>query len=403
MSTFPDAAGFSRARLDRLDTLLQGYVDRGDLAGISAVVGRRGHTGYHARFGWADREAARPVRDDTLFTIASLTKPVTSVAIMTLYEEGHFHLNTPIAQFIPAFKDSRVCIGATEGGLILEPLERDITFRHLFTHTAGLSYGRNADDPVDRAYQAGQRRAEAEGQVTTNASLAQALAGLPLAFQPGTKWRYSLSIDVLGALVEVISGQPLDVFMQERLFEPLGMRDTAFFVPPQKRERLAVVYGHPEPGGELRRLDDIRPPAERPSWISGGGGLTSTLGDYARVAAMLANGGELDGVRILGPKTVALYSLNHTPAAALPYGFRDNDLYHAGYGYSLGTRVLMDVSQSGLYGSVGEFGWDGAFSTYCWVDPVESLYGVLMTQHSPNAYYPIHQQFKQLTYQALLG
>jgi CubicO group peptidase (beta-lactamase class C family) len=401
-TTTPETVGFSSSRLRRIDRLMQGYVDRSDLAGMIATVARRGKTVYYEKVGWMDIEAQKPMQDDAIFLIASMTKPITSVAIMMLYEEGHFHLNTPVSKFIPAFKDTKVFVKETESGIETEPLRQEITFRHLFTHTAGISYGFNKDDPIDRIYQEASKNIEASKVPFTAKTLVEGLATLPLAFQPGTKWRYSFSIDVLGYLVEVISGMPLDAFLQERLFKPLGMVDTAFYVPPEKAARVATVYGHPDPGKGLQRLENIKPSPEPPSFPSGGGGLVSTIHDYARFAQMLANGGELDGVRILSPKTVALYNINHTPIEALPYGFVDNDLYHAGYGYSLGTRVLMDVSKTGMAGSVGEFGWDGAYSTYFWVDPQEGLYGVLMLQHSPNAYYPIAQQFKLLTYQALV-
>jgi CubicO group peptidase (beta-lactamase class C family) len=331
-----------------------------------------------------------------------MTKPITSVAMMMLYEEGHFQLNTPIAKFMPAFKDTKVLVRETEQGLELAELQQPITFRHLFTHTAGLSYGSDEQDPIDRLYRATFESIEQAGAPMTNKVLAEELARLPLAFQPGTHWRYSVSLDILGYLVEVISGMPLEVFLEERLFKPLGMVDTRFYVPAEQAGRVAVVYGHPEPDQALQRLDAIKPPSKPPTWASGGSGLTSTIHDYARFAHMLANCGELDGAHILGPRTVSLYSMNHAPAETLPYSINATDIYHLGYGYSLGTRVLMDVSKSGLYGSVGEFGWDGAFSTYFWVDPQEALYGLLMLQHSPNAFYPIHQQFKQFTYQALV-
>jgi CubicO group peptidase (beta-lactamase class C family) len=210
----------------------------------------------------------------------------------------------------------------------------------------------------------------------------------------------------LGYLIEVISGLPLDVFLAERLFKPLGMLDTRFYVLPEQAGRLAILYGHREAGLGLQRMEQLGPPFhapfEPPAWVSGGGGLVSTVHDYARFAQMLTNGGELDGVRILSPKTAALYRLNQAPELALP--FFHNDLYHRGYGYSLGTRVLMDVSGSGTAGSVGEFGWDGAFGTYFWVDTKQTLYGLLMMQYSPNDYrliHEFHRQFKQLTYQAL--
>jgi len=399
----PELVGFDSPRLKRLDALFSGYVERGQIAGVSAQVARRGQTAYRAKYGYADIEANKPLAYDTIFRIASMTKPVTSAALMMLYEEGHFHLNTPISRFIPAFKDTPVCVGEDKAGKpILAPLEQEITFRHLFTHTAGLSYGWNEKDVVDRAYQQAEAKLRASGQPITLKMMVESLAALPLAFQPGTKWRYSMAIDVLGYLIEVISGMELDEFMRRRLFEPLGMADTDFYTPPDKAARQAAIYGWSTEANKLERRP-IEPQTERPSLLWGGGGLVSTLDDYARFAQMLTNGGILNGVRLLSPTTVALFSINHAPAQALPYGFRENDLYHAGYGYSLGTRVLMDVSKTGIAGSVGEFGWDGAFSTYFWVDPKEALYGLMMLQHQPNAYYPVAQQFKQLTYQAMVG
>jgi CubicO group peptidase (beta-lactamase class C family) len=401
--TNPESVGFSSSRLQRLSVLFQGYVDRGDLPGMSATITRKGYTVYNETFGWMNKEARKPIQDDTIFIIASMTKPITAAATMILYEEGHFHLNTPVSKFLPGFKDVKVCAGVSEdGSLILNDLEREITFRHLFTHTSGLSYGWNENDPVDREYRKAQKRYEEQKLPQTLVNSIEELSHLPLAFQPGTHWRYSFSIDVLGALVEIISGQPYEKFLEERLFKPLGMSDTAFFVPPEKIDRVATIYGHDSPEKGLQPITEIKPNTAPPDFPSPGGGLVSTTSDYARFCQMLVNGGELDGRRILGPRTVALFAINHTPAEALPYGFVENDLYHAGYGYSLGTRVLMDISKTGLYGSVGEFGWDGAFATYFWVDPKEELYGLMMLQHRPNAYYPIHQQFKQLAYQAMI-
>jgi CubicO group peptidase (beta-lactamase class C family) len=397
MNLAPESAGFSSERLRRITVFLQGKVDRGEMPGMIATVARRGQTAYYQKFGHMDREAQTPMRDDAIFIIASMTKPVTSVALMTLYEEGHFHLNTPVYEFIPGFRDTKVFVRETPGGQMeLEDLREPITFRHLFTHTAGLCYG-GERDAVDRLYAAQSQQL----RTVTNELLVEGLAKLPLAFQPGTHWRYSFAIDVLGRLAEVISGQSLDVFMQERLFKPMGMVDTAFHVPPEKVDRVATVYGHTAPDPELKRMDQIRPRFQPPAWFSGGGGLVSTVHDYARFAQMLVNGGQLDGNRILGPRTVALYSMNLAPQEALPYSFNATDTNHRGYGYSLGTRVLMDVAANGIAGSVGEFGWDGAHSTYFWVDPKEALYRLLMMQHNPN-YITLHQRFKQLTYQALV-
>lgn len=401
----PESAGMASARLARIDRLFQGYLQRGELAGMLAILSRGSHTVYFHKSGWRSIEEQQPMQDDTLFMIASMTKPVTTVAAMLLYEEGYFQLNTPVADFIPGFKEAQVFDGLdpNSGEMRLVPVKRAVTLRHLFTHTAGLSYGWDPADPIDRAYQ--QARVSYDNGIftLTNQALATKLSRLPLAFQPGSHWRYSLSIDLIGAIIEIISGQPLSQFLQERIFGPLKMVDTGFFVPPENLGRLASVYGHPDPEKGLVLIPEIVPATAVPSFESGGGGLVSTIGDYARFCQMLVNGGRLDGARLLGPKTVDLFTINHCPSEALPYSFEEGSLYHAGYGYSLGTRVLMDVSQSGMYGSPGEFGWDGAFSTYFWIDLREALYGVLMLQHSPNAYYPIHQQFKQLAYQALLG
>jgi CubicO group peptidase (beta-lactamase class C family) len=399
----PESIGFSTTRLHRLTQFLQGYIDRGDLPGLSATIARKGHTVFYEKFGWADIEAQKPIQDDTIFIIASMTKPITAAAIMMLYEEGYFHLNTPVWKFIPGFKDVKVCTGvAQDGSLVLTNLEREITFRHLFTHTAGLSYGWNENDPVDREYIKTQQRYVEQKISMKLRNFADDISRMPLAYQPGSHWRYSCSIDVLGALIEIISNQPYEKFLEERILKPLGMTDTAFYVPVDKMDRVATVYGHDAPEKGLQPIKGIIPNNEPPDYPMPGGGLVSTISDYARFCQMLINKGEFDGKRLLSPSTVALFSINHAPAEALPYGFVEHDLYHAGYGYSLGTRVLMDVSKTGLYGSVGEFGWDGAFATYFWLDPKEELYGLMMLQHRPNAYYPIHQQFKQLTYQALL-
>jgi CubicO group peptidase (beta-lactamase class C family) len=397
----PESIGFSSSRLQRVSKLFQDYIDRGDLPGISATIARKGQTIYYEKFGWMNIESHTPIQDDTIFIIASMTKPITAVATMMLYEEGYFHLNTPIWKFIPGFKDVKVCTGVKENGdLVLTDLERDITFRHLFTHTSGLSYGNRQDDPVDREYQKIQKRYEEQKLALTLSGFIEGISHAPIAFQPGSRWRYSFSIDVLGGIVEIITKIPFEKFLTEQVLKPLGMVDTAFYIPPEKTMRVATIYNHDEPEKGLQPEKEARLPTEPPSFPSPGGGLVSTLSDYSRFCQMLVNGGELSGKRLLSPKTVSLFSINHTPEEALPYGFVENDLYHAGYGYSLGTRVLMDVSKSGLYGSPGEFGWDGAFSTYFWIDPKEELYGLMMLQHHPNAYYPIHQQFKQITYQS---
>ncbi|MEJ5198364.1 MAG: serine hydrolase domain-containing protein [Anaerolineae bacterium] len=398
-----EQVGVSAERLARISALLQRYVEKQTVAGIVATVARRGQTVYLEKFGYADREAGVPMGYDTIFRIASMTKPITAVATMMLYEEGWFDLNTFVHEFIPAFKDLKVFVRQTKAGPELEPLAQPITFRHLFTHTAGLSYGFDPQDPIDRLYnEAGATLLKfyAPGARLTSKDLIDVLVKLPLAFQPGTRWRYSLSIDVLGYLVELISGKPLDVFFKERIFEPLGMTDTDFYVPAAKLPRVAKIYCT-DPTGSGLALVNLPVPTEPPSFLSGGGGLFSTIGDYGRFAQMLVNGGELNGVRLLSPHTVRLMEMNQAPAQALPYEQSPGSLKNAGYGYGLGMRVLTDVAASGRAGSVGEFGWDGAFATYFWVDRTEALYGLLMTQHQAWSF-PLHQQFKTLTYQALV-
>jgi CubicO group peptidase (beta-lactamase class C family) len=404
MSPFtPAQVGCSAERLTRVSALIQRYIDEGKLPGVIATISRRGQTVYQEKFGWMDIEARKPMQFDAIFRIASMTKPITSVAAIMLYEEGHFNLNTPVYEFIPAFKDAKVFVRETENGPELADLERPITMRHLFTHTSGLSYGFNPADPVDKLYLQARQQREREETPETLQNAIEALARLPLAFQPGTHWRYSMSIDVLGYVIQVIAGMPYEQFLQERLLEPLGMVDTAFYVPPAKLDRLCGLYGHTPDQPGLHQVTWRPVYNEPPSHPNPGGGLFSTAHDYGRFAQMLVNGGELDGVRLLSPKTVALMEMNQAPAEALPYGFGKHDTYHTGYGYGLGMRVLMDVAANGLAGSVGEFGWDGAFNTYFWIDRKEALYGLLMMQHGPNGYYPIARQFKTVTYQALVN
>jgi len=332
-TAIPESVGFSSARLTRIAAAFQRYVDAGKLAGLILTVAHCGQTVYLENLGQMDREANKPMQLDAIFRIASMTKPVTAAALMLLYEEGYFTLNTPVSEFIPGFKDLQVFVRETPDGVELADLVRPVTFRHLFTHTAGLSYGWNQEDPVDRLYQKQREEANLSEDQATVKDMVEGLTHLPLAFQPGTKWRYSLAIDVLGRIVEIISGKPLDEFFKERLFGPLGMVDTDFWVPREKADRLAALYGHPDNSPDLKLLEA---PADsqsfnKPAFLSGGGGLLSTVFDYGRFLQMLTNGGELNGVRLLSPTTVDLFTINHAPAAALPYGFaQGEDLFHLG-------------------------------------------------------------------------
>jgi CubicO group peptidase (beta-lactamase class C family) len=397
----PEELDFSSTRLNRIRVVMQRYIEQGQIAGIVAMVGCGGRIVYLDKFGQRDIEAGRSMEFDTLFQLASMTKAVTSVAAMMLYEEGYFDLNTPVHAFIPSFKTLEVLASRTDSGLELVDLERDMTFRHLFTHTSGLSYGFDENDPIDVLYRQGSERLEKEGIEMTSQVMIEQLAQVPLAFQPGSRWRYSLAIDVLGYIVEQISGLALDDFFQTRIFEPLGMVDTAHYIRRKKAERLAVVYEYLDKSGKLKPVK-ARVPRRRPAFPSGGAGLVSTVGDWARFSQMLVNGGELDGVRLLSPRTVELMEMNHAPESVLPIRFYPGDVRNEGYGLSLGMRVLVDVSRAGRAGSVGTFGWDGAFGTDFWIDRKEGLFGLLLLQHYPNDRFPVHQQFKTLVYQAML-
>jgi CubicO group peptidase (beta-lactamase class C family) len=391
-------SGFSSQRLERLTRLFWGYIKRGELPCASAMVVHNGVTAYREKFGCADIEADKPLEYDSIFRIMSMTKPITAVAAMLLYEEGYFDLNTPIHRFLPEFKEMKVLSGhSKEGQPVLEPARGPITFRHLFTHTSGLSYGGVLEDPLDRLYMQALNPQE-ENAVSSIRDFATRLAQLPLAFQPGTRFRYGFNLDLLGALVEVISGLPLEVFFRERIFQLLEMPDTGFNLPHEKLPRLVTLYSRNPETGELNRRE-VPLPMMVSMW--GGGGLVSTLDDYSHFCSMLANQGEWHGVQFLSRTTVAMFSTNWAAPEALPSFWETGPEINGGYGYSLGTAVLLDPAPTGKFGNPGEFYWGGAFSTYFWIDPKESLYGLFMTQLDPNWAYPIPWQFKQLTYQAM--
>jgi CubicO group peptidase (beta-lactamase class C family) len=409
-SVAPGEVGFSASRLSRVGAWMRDYVEQDKLVGAIAAVARRGKVAYRERFGMMDREAAKPMQFDTIFRIYSMTKPVASVALMMLYEEGRFELTDPVSRFIPGFApgqgdlaDLMVFSAATNRGVIVGDLEREMTIKHLLTHTAGLAYGLSADSPIEALYQEAGIFGSGPLYImqVPLPDMVQRLVELPLAYQPGDEWRYSLATDVLGYLVEVISDMPLDVFFEEKIFRPLGMEDTAFYVPEEKLERLAALYG-PAEGGGVQLLDAPATSAfARPTrCLSGGIGLVSTVSDYVRFAQMLLNGGELEGARLLGRKTVELMTMNHLPDELIPIQVGAHTLHGCGFG--LGFRVRVDVARSGMLGSVGEYGWGGYASTSFFVDPRESLVGLLLTQLAPSRYYPIRNEFKVLVYQALV-
>jgi len=401
----PGDVGLDARRLARVGEHLAGYVDDGRLPGWSVLVSRGGRVAYAARYGMRDVEAGLPVEGDTIWRIFSMTKPIVSVAALMLFEEGRFELTDPVARYLPAFAEPRVFTGGTPIRPATRPAATPVTVRHLLTHTSGLTYGFHRVDPVDGIYRhAGYDFGVPRG-VDLEAATA-AWAGFPLVCEPGSAWNYSVSTDVLGRLVEVVSGQPLDAFLGERILGPLGMADTGFGVPPEKLHRLAAMYS-PGPGGRVARNDAFGRLGHnpRPRFLSGGGGLVSTAGDYHRFTRFLAAGGELDGVRLLGPRTVSLMTSNHLPGGVDLAAFGRRvfaETRYTGFGFGLGVAVVVDPVATGTLTSPGEFGWGGLASTAFWVAPAEELAVVLMTQLTPSDTYPLRSQLRQLVYAAIL-
>jgi CubicO group peptidase (beta-lactamase class C family) len=402
-----EAVGMSARRLEHVGPAMQAYVDRGVYAGITTLIARRGKVVHAGEFGWRDKEAGALMTADTIFRLYSMTKPIICTALMTLLEEGRFRLVEPLAKYIPAFGAVKVL---EADGSLVSPV-RPVLIRDLMTHMSGLSYHFVEEAGVGKMYNDAKLLA---AHHSLEAAI-EDLARFPLAFQPGSRWRYSVGIDVAARVIEVVSGRPLGVFLSERLFEPLGMTDTAFGVAPEKRGRLAAMYGRPDilaagvtVGSEFAawmkgvndRLDVSKSyPVDTPDvFVRGGHGLFSTVGDYFRFAQMLANGGELDGERVLGRKTLELMHANYVPAALLPLEI--GGLPMPGYGFGLGSRVLLDIAQSGAPGSVGEFGWSGAAKTHYWVDPKEQLVGLFMTQSMMSFDLP-EFDLRALAYQAI--
>jgi CubicO group peptidase (beta-lactamase class C family) len=403
-----DAVGMNVRRLERVGPAMQSYIDRGVYAGINTLIARRGKVVHAGEFGWRDKEAGSPMTADTIFRLYSMTKPIICTALMTLLEEGRFRLIEPVAKYIPAFGAVKVL---EADGKLVAPV-RPILIRDLMTHMSGLSYHFVEEAGVGKMYAEGAKLLGADHSLEV---VIDDLAQYPLAFQPGTRWRYSVGIDVAARVIEVVAGQPLGAFLRERLFEPLGMTDTAFGVPSEKRGRVAAMYGRPDvfdPGvtmgsefaawmaGANDRLDVSKSyPVDSPDvFVRGGHGLFSTIADYFCFAQMLANGGEFDGQRVVGRKTLELMHANYVPATLLP--LEVGGMPMPGYGFGLGSRVLLDVAQSSAPGSVGEFGWSGAAKTHYWVDPKEEVVGLFMTQSMMSFDMP-ELDLRALAYQAI--
>jgi len=398
----PEDVGLSTERLSRLTERLRQGVDRGELPGAVVAIGRRGRIAYLESVGQRDPEARAPMRHDAIFRIASMTKPFTSLAIMMLAEEGRLSIADPVAKYLPAFRDLKVAVVRRDADgrpeTVLEAPRRPMTVHDLLRHTSGLTYGLAGPHPVKQAY----LDARVGSSDDTNEQLVVKLAKLPLVFQPGTTWEYSVSTDVLGRIVEVISGLTLDRFIAERITGPLRLVDTAFAAPQNRADRGA----RPQREGPRNELPRVPPITADLAYKSGGGGMVSTALDYARFCQFWLNGGELEGVRLLSRKTVELMTSDHLPpgVAMGPDMARFEALLpsaEVGQGFGLGFAVRTSAGRNPLHGSVGDYFWGGAFGTFFWIDPKEQLFAVLMMQ-SPQARLPYRYLMRELVYQAVI-
>jgi CubicO group peptidase (beta-lactamase class C family) len=386
----PQSAGFSAERLRRLDDFLEAQIAQKHKAGTLVLIARHGEVVHLKAAGVSDIDAAKPMRTDAMFRLYSMTKPITSVALLTLYEQGKFQLTDPLEKYIPAFRNVKVFAGlGADGKMILEEPKRKITLQDVFRHTAGFTYGYFSDTPVDQAYRAAGIAYDKVGSVK---ELVDKLATMPLLYQPGERWVYSFSHDVLAYLVEYFSGMRFDDYCRKTVFEPLGMKDTVFGVPPDRAARYATSYSLDSAGtltADSARNDTYARFADHPF---GGSSLASTASDYLLFAQMLLNGGELHGVRILGSKTVALMTSDNLPPNTASWA--------DGIRYGLGVSVLVDPAQLGNLGSRGQFGWNGYASTSFIIDPKEALIALLFTQYTPTDS-SFLSEFQTLVYQAI--
>ncbi len=410
----PSSLGLDPDRLRRIDDFIQQrYLDSGRFPGFSLLISRRGEIAHLSTQGYRNVETRAPMDADSIVRIYSMSKPITSVALLSLYEEGQFRLDDPVSNFIPSWSDLRVWADGSTVSYATAFPEREMTVRDLFTHTSGLTYSFMRRHPVDALYR--------QSGVDDDRKLedwVEVLADLPLLFSPGSQWSYSVATDVLGRLVEIISGQPFDQFLAQRIFEPLGMHDTSFHVSDDKADRFAACYAVPSlspfplpeglEGSDMVLIDDGGPDSlyrSRRNFLSGGGGLASTIGDYHRFTQMLLRGGALDGARVLGRKTIEYATLNHLAGgqdlAAMGQAVFSETNYD-GIGFGLGFSVVLDPAAAQVITSPGEFAWGGAASTLFWVDPVEELTVIGLTQLMPSSAYPIRQELKPLIYGALV-
>ena len=401
----PKEVSLDATRLKNIDKHFKRYVDEGRLAGFAVAVARRGEVAHFGMYGHKDSETSAPITSDTMYRIYSMTKPVTSIALMMLVEQGLLQLTDPVSKFIKSFGETRVW----NAGTIMKPMTAALTepirIWHLLTHTSGLTYGFNYADVVDDMY----RRAGFETGLSYNESLevvCDKIASLPLVFQPGSSWNYSMATDVVGRIIEVISKMPLDEFLEKNIFAPLGMTDTAFFVPEEKRSRLASLYRYDEVNHSKIKLDTLgNSSLENPKFLSGGGGLISTAGDYFKFIKMLEGRGKSGDVRIVSSRTIDLMTQNHLPNNAdistfgRPIG---EEFLYDGLGFGLGFSVVVDQAKTRVVCPKGTFAWGGMASTAFWVDPVNEISAMFFTQLIPSGVYPIRQYLRSLVYAALV-
>jgi CubicO group peptidase (beta-lactamase class C family) len=401
--------GLDAGRLERIgEHLERNYIANGKVVGCQVTVARHGHIAYARSFGLMDRERAKPMADDTIFRIYSMTKPIVSVALMSLYEQGYFQLNDPVSRYVPSWKNHRVWVSGEGDAMKTEAPARPVSFRDVLSHTAGFTYGGGLpgvgiQHPIDEIYRS--LKVRSVGGKDSMQQFLDKLGQVPLRYQPGTAWMYSLATDVCGALVEVISGKPLAQYLQETIFGPLGMKDTAFSVAPEKADRFAANYQR-MPDKSLKLIDD---PAtsnflKEPGFKSGGGGLTGTSADYLRFCEMLRRGGELDGARVLGPRTIEMMHMNHLPdgkdLTQLALG-TFSETANEGVGFGLGFASTQGQVQTGTLGA-GDYYWGGAASTIFWVDPKEDLSVVFMTQLMPSGTFNFRGQLKSIIYASII-
>jgi CubicO group peptidase (beta-lactamase class C family) len=411
----PESVGMSSARLQKLDQVMtHRYVDGGHLPGILTMVHRKGELVHTGMSGHMDIERDKPMREDAIFRIYSMTKPITSVAFMMLVEEGRVALDEPVHKYIPEWKNLGVFQAGTAPAFLTRPPSRPMLIVDLLRHTSGLTYGFQQRSNVDAAYR--ELKIGEVAKSGTLQSMIENLSKIPLEFSPGEAWNYSVSTDVIGYLVGKISGMPFEQFLKQRIFDPLGMADTDFYVPADKAHRFAACYSADPQGGMTFHAADRKggltlqdDPATSsflspPSLISGGGGLCSTASDYLTFCRALLNGGELDGIRLIGPKTLALMTTNHLPGGRdLPEMSRSlfSEAAYNGIGFGLGVSVTMNPAQTLIPGSAGEYSWGGAATTSFWIDPAEELIAIFMTQVLPSSAYPLRRELRTMVYAAI--